>query len=432
MVIESLESFKKVITANKVYVHPIPASDYYHPKLNKVVALYVYANDTSYIVPIDHPEGLSIHKNIIENLLREHPEVIVPDKKEFLYYFAVPSVKDLRLAYNQLQLEKPSHPYLTWVNGKFNSLPEVNKIVPLVKLLEIYTEHTKPLIKKIENFNPPEHFSFYNDIATGVFYLIEQHGLKITYSEFIELFKPALPEFNIKDNVTYTNYNLNNITSRPTNAFNSVNYAAIPKKEEYRKCFLPQNDYFVEFDFDGYHLRLIANEIGYTLTPDSAHKQLAQQYLNKVELTQEEYDYAKQINFQAVYGNVPEQFKEFSLFKLIEKYINGLWGTYQEQGYVNAPISKKRFDSTLEEMHPKKLFNYLIQSLETSRNILILRDVLKYLKDKKTKIALYTYDSVLLDFSKSDEKQTLNDLENILSENNKYPVKFKYSKNLVL
>ena len=73
-----------------------------------------------------------------------------------------------------------------------------------------------------------------------------------------------------------------------------------------------------------------------------------------------------------------------------------------------------------------------MQSLETSRNILILKNVLRYLQDKKSKAVLYTYDSILFDFSKEDGKELLTDLEEILSENGKYPVKFKFSKNLVL
>ena len=70
--------------------------------------------------------------------------------------------------------------------------------------------------------------------------------------------------------------------------------------------------------------------------------------------------------------------------------------------------------------------------METSRNVLILKEVLRYLKDKQTKIALYTYDAILFDFSKEDGKETLQDIEKIMSEDNKYPVKFKFSKDLVL
>ena len=76
--------------------------------------------------------------------------------------------------------------------------------------------------------------------------------------------------------------------------------------------------------------------------------------------------------------------------------------------------------------------NYLMQSLETSRNILILKDVLRYLQNKKTKVVLYTYDSLLFDFNKEDGKDTLKELQIILESEKKYPVKFKYSKDLYL
>ena len=83
-------------------------------------------------------------------------------------------------------------------------------------------------------------------------------------------------------------------------------------------------------------------------------------------------------------------------------------------------------------MNPQKLMNYIMQSLETSRNILILKEVLRYLKDKKTKLVLYTYDALLFDFFKEDGKETLEELKEILESGGKYPIKFKYSKDLSL
>ena len=83
-------------------------------------------------------------------------------------------------------------------------------------------------------------------------------------------------------------------------------------------------------------------------------------------------------------------------------------------------------------MNPQKLMNYVMQSLETSRNILILKDVLEYLKDKKTQVVLYTYDALLFDFSQEDGKETLNKIQEILESGGKYPVKFKYAKDLSL
>ena len=223
-----------------------------------------------------------------------------------------------------------------------------------------------------------------------------------------------------------------NATSRPTNAFNSVNFAAIPKGIEYRKCFRPTNDYFVEFDFDGYHLRLLAEQIDYELTEESAHKQLAKQYFNKEEITDEEYNEAKQINFHAIYGKIPEKYSFLEVFEKIDGFIKKLWSEFETNGRILAPISNKPFTKELKDMNPQKLMNYVMQSLETSRNILILKDVLQYLKDKKTKVVLYTYDALLFDFSQEDGKETLNKIQEILESGGKYPVKFKYAKDLSL
>ena len=143
------------------------------------------------------------------------------------------------------------------------------------------------------------------------------------------------------------------------------------------------------------------------------------------------YKEAKQINFHAIYGKIPKKHKNLKVFKLIKEFIDNLWKMYEEVGVVCDPISGKLFTEELKRMNHAKLMNYLMQSLETSRNILILKEVLRFLKDKKTKVVLYTYDSVLFDFSK-EEKNILDDLENVLSDDSKYPVKFKFSENLVL
>jgi hypothetical protein len=83
-------------------------------------------------------------------------------------------------------------------------------------------------------------------------------------------------------------------------------------------------------------------------------------------------------------------------------------------------------------MNAQKLFNYVIQSLETSRNVLILKEVLRFLQTKKTKVALYTYDAILFDFDLEDGKETLENLKQILEQGGKYPAKFKFGNNLVL
>ena len=133
-----------------------------------------------------------------------------------------------------------------------------------------------------------------------------------------------------------------------------------------------------------------------------------------------------------MYGKIPDKYKHIPLFSKIGKFIDELWKLYNLEGFIEDPVSGRKLTKKLKDMHPQKLMNYLMQSLETSRNITILYKVLKYLQNKETKVSLYTYDSILFDFSKQDGKDTLSDLEEILSEGGKYPVKFRYSDNLVM
>jgi hypothetical protein len=434
MILENIQGIESLISGQDIFVRPILQSSDYHPRLNEVVAIYLVVQNQGYIIPINHPEGHNVDRTLLQGILDTAQKVYVFNKKEYLYFFKGKNVYDLHFGQPQKEHdpERPSESeFVTWLRHKYVNYSELNKLVPLTLLLRDCNAEYDVIKGMIEKFKPDESYDFYNNIAIPVFFLIEQHGLRITYKEFLEYFKPNNPDFNIQDNIVYTSYKMYNVTSRPTNAFNSVNFAAIPKKPEYRKCFIPQNDMFVEFDFDGYHLRLLAEQVGFELTSDPAHTQLARMYFGKEDISPEEYAIAKQVNFQAVYGNTPEEHKEFKLFALIEKYTQDLWKEFSTNGYVNAPISGKRFSNAIEGMYPKKLLNYIIQSLETSRNILVLKDALQYLRDKRTKIALYTYDSVLVDYSKQDGKQVLEDLEKILSQDGKYPVKFKGAKDLV-
>lgn len=419
------------------YVEVISSNDNYHPILTFTVAVYIRPLECfeGFIIPINHTEGLNVDKNRIYEVLKQFDTLYTYDKKLLLYHFVLPGVIDLSLLntmvkYDRKDLAKTNATY-NWYYNRMCQYGELNTIIPITKLYEKCEENFKHLYATMQ-YPIPNGFDFYNKTATSVFYLIERAGLRITYQPFLELFKPNNPVYNIQDNITYTYYNLNNITSRPTNAFNSINFAAIPKAPQFRKAIIPQNDYFAEFDFDGYHLRLLCEQIGYQLTDESAHVQLAKLYFGKDEIAEEDYAKAKQINFHAIYGKIPPEYAFLEIFDKIQNYINSLWKQFKEQGYVEDPISGKRFTQDLPDMHPQKLMNYMMQSLETSRNIIILKDVLMFLKNKKSKLALYTYDAFVLDFDKSDGKETLESLEKIMNQGGKYPVKFKYSTNLVL
>ena len=75
-------------------------------------------------------------------------------------------------------------------------------------------------------------------------------------------------------------------------------------------------------------------------------------------------------------------------------------------------------------MNPQKLFNYLLQNLETATNVCILWKIIKLLKGKKTKLILYTYDAFLLDVHKG-EKEVLQKILKVFNEH-KLKVKIKH------
>jgi len=420
-----------------LYVDIISTNDLYHPKLTSTVAVYIrlIGSEHGHIIPIEHDEGLNVSKDRVYSILKKASKLYTLNKKELLYHFNLQDAIDLSLLYSMTKYDRLEYSSenntLNYFYNKYRDFAFINQLIPLSKLYEssdkIYNQ-----VKKVIEYNIPSGFEFYNKTASNVFFLLEHSGLGVYYENYVEMFKPKNPIYNTINNSVLTSYNLYNATSRPTNAFNSVNFAAIPKSQEHRKCFRPQNDIFVEFDFDGYHLRLLCDQIDYPLTCESAHKQLAKQYFNKEEITEDEYDKAKQINFHAIYGKIPEKWAHLEVFTKIKAFIDKLWKEFEENGRVMAPISKKSFSKELKDMNPQKLMNYIMQSLETSRNILILKEVLRYLQNKKTNVVLYTYDALLFDFSKEDGKETLEEIKEILEETNKYPVKFKYSKDLCL
>ena len=73
-----------------------------------------------------------------------------------------------------------------------------------------------------------------------------------------------------------------------------------------------------------------------------------------------------------------------------------------------------------EDLNRNKVFNYLIQALETESNIKKILKVQDYLLNKNTKLVLYGYDSFLFDFSQQDGVETLKDIKSILEENKHY------------
>ena len=229
------------------FIHVISSNDNYHPKLADTLAVYIRPIDSKYgyIIPIDHEEGLNVDKTRVYDILKEYDNLYTSNRKNLLYHFNLLSSKDISLIYSMTKYDRLELPdynrTIHYFYNKNENNVNINKIIPISKIYEYY-ENLFEKIVDITKYETPSGFDFYNFIATNVFYLIEQQGLGIIHNAFVDLFNPRNPIFNIKDNKVLTSYNLYNATSRPTNSYNSVNFAAIPHNDSHRRSFTPQND----------------------------------------------------------------------------------------------------------------------------------------------------------------------------------------------
>jgi hypothetical protein len=212
---------------------------------------------------------------------------------------------------------------------------------------------------------------------------------------------------------------LDTTTSRPSNTFNGINFLAIPKNTNARKSFIPKNSKFIEIDISAYHPALAATLVNFDFNDNDIHNAFAQMYGVS-------YQEAKTITFQQMYGGVFETYKDLEFFKKIRSYIKNKWEEFNSTGQVAVPISGHCLKKDkLDNMNPQKLFNYVLQGLETANNVRILIDIIKLLKGKNTQVVLYTYDAFLLDWDENEN--ILNDIINIFKQK-RLQIKLSYGK----
>jgi hypothetical protein len=282
------------------------------------------------------------------------------------------------------------------------------------------------MFETVRNYIGRESNAEWQNKYAEVYKWVEEQGILIDEKVFDKYFETPWKGRSLRDSRVYSCYNLYNITSRPTNAFNSINFLAFNKENHSRTAFIPQNDAFVEFDFDGYHLRLVANLMHLELPQDqSVHEYLGKQYFSKNELTPEEYQESKKITFRQMYNGVEDEYKHIPLFEHVAEFVQAMWEEYKRVRYTTLPNGRKIVQ---ENANPQKLFNYYIQCLETVNNVKKLDKLKHYLQDKKSKVLLVVYDSILIDYSAEDGKGTLSHIKDIL-EAERFRVKAKKGHN---
>jgi len=386
--IDQLKSFYN-LGYKKAFIEVIPFNDRIHPVHNSVSLVYIrpLLATKGFMLGVSHSETLNEISQHITAILKRFEVLYCRDKKEILHYFPLKHLLDITPPPTPyIRPTTPTHELFYRNHGK-NS--DINKIIPIVKHYEICERTYNDLKPNIENVSTPYN-KFFNSKVTLVFNAIERNGLRINKTEFEQHFHPTEQDF------VYTQYNLTTTTTRPSNKFNGVNYAALNKENGCRKSFIPRNDIFIEIDISAFHPNLVANLVDYSFPTNEIHEHFAELY--KVD-----YAKAKELTFKQLYGGVFDQYKNLEFFKRVNSLVEKNWKQFNEKGYIEVPISNYRIEkNSVGEMNPQKLFNYLLQGYETAQNILILWEMVLIFTNKNTKLVLYTYDSFLLDVDETE------------------------------
>jgi hypothetical protein len=415
MIVENsvqLEEFKRTYDREDCILIPIQLDDNKHSVSNELSLLYVQMwGGKEFMLPINHSETININIKNLYKMGSKH-KMYTYDRKKLNHFVKLNNVIDVNLLHymstgHPLDLEQLDTTAHNFLNMRYYKKENINTIIPVLKHLEKCRKISKILKDTIEKYNQSVNVSYNDEVLDNLSY-IEQNGIQST------------------EGLVHSEYNIYTSTGRPSNRFGGTNFAALNKKDGSRKPYISRfkSGVLVEMDFDAYHLRLIADKIGYDFPNGSVHEHMAKFY-------GVEYEEAKKLSFQYLYGFIPHEVIQMNpYFSKVHDYIEGLWKEYNSKEFIISDIYNRRiYKKNLSDMNANKLFNYTIQLMETENNMKALTRLIPEIKDYKSKLILYSYDSFLLDFNMEDGLDYLKKVKGILEQDGKYPVKVSWGLN---
>jgi hypothetical protein len=379
-----------------------------HPMNNELSFLFVMMGKYNFILIYNHIDGKSHHLDLTTS---EQPKWVW-NKKGFLQMDTkIQNLFDIStytfFDENRLLDFKPEEqPFITHYT-RMGIRENLGKIAPLMK----WGEYLTSFVNSFEL--PTPNSSWMNNDVIPILSDIERYGVRVDGEKFLDRYPQATK--HLSNNTLYTEYNPYTITSRPSNRFGGINFSALNKKDGTREVFIPKpNHIFLQMDYDAYHPRIIGKIVHYPLPTTSVHQWLADQYGVP-------YDESKGITFQLLYGGIPEEFDSIPYYKKVREYIEKLWENASQRGYTNT-LYRNIPLSSIEDVNPQKLFNYLLQATETELNIRTMKRVLEFIEQTDIELTLYTYDSFLFSFPLDAPKEHAKKLKELIEEGG-FPIK---------
>jgi len=391
------------ISMDKVYVHPIWESISVHPHNDGLSLLYIYdiEGDREVLINLNNIDN---HTTTLDKFTFKFNESYVYDNKSLLNILQLDNSVDaglIKYLQSNSQLKSTPTPTHTFYERRFSSFKGVNNLIPISKHIETIRDIRNEFLSYYDLGWDSDCVKKFENFYIKSLHLVEQNGIHTT------------------NGLEWTQYHPFTTTSRPSNNFGGVNYAALNKDDGSRDRFVSrfEGGKLIQFDYDAYHPRIIGKMVDEPIPMDvSGHQTLADMYGVP-------YNDSKAITFRQLYGGVQSEYLHIPLFSKVSHKIDKMWMEFNRRGYVTTPLGRKLSKSNLNDMNANKLFNYMLQATVTELNMKILSKVMEFLKDKRSKMVLYTYDSYLLDIH-SDDFNSLQNLK-ILIEGNGFPTKIE-------
>ena len=391
ILIESNKQLQQLLSSRQQFklIFPVYSSYLDHELASTISFIYCHTGFEKYIININHIDADKVTEFKIEHLIDNNTAVY--NKR----YYNTECID-----YELLYFEEYGTPFIfsdyfdiLYKNYK-KDFENINDCIPLLKWVELLSK--LPILECKSDW-----VKTYSKYITELG-RIEESGVEVdtTY----------LPNCKTYNGLAYTKYNPYTITGRPSNRHGGINWSALNKSDGTRKGIISRwNDgKLISMDFESYHIRLIAKLIGYELPTDkTAHQYFAEIY-------GVDYEESKAITFRYLYGGMDEGALKIPFFKLVNEWIEKLWKDFVIRGYIETPIFKRKISfKRIESPTQTKVFNYLLQALETEINYKKISELNEYLVGKKSKIILYTYDAILMDIN-SNEQSIVNDVIHIM------------------
>ena len=287
---------------------------------------------------------------------------------------------------------------------------ELNDCIPLLKWYE--------LLSKMEIIKSDNKWNRQYSQSISLLGRLEGAGVKVVEEKFIDSF--AFNPKYLRNGFVFTQYNPYTTTGRPSNRHLNINYSALNKSDGSRSNFISRFDKgtLIQFDYESYHIRLIGKLVGYEFPiGETAHQHLAKWY------GIEDYNESKGQTFKYLYGGLDDTARQIPFFQKVDVYIKDLYKKFVISGKLITPIFGREIPfSRIEGANEQKVFNYLLQALETEINYKKLRELMQWLDGRRSKLILYTYDAFLIDCHSQERNDIIKDITSILERGN-FPVR---------